>query len=271
LLDIHNQKLQKAPEQQSKFRSLVTGPLGPAPEPEQQQPEEEQLTSANLEQHDQNQGPGISATPGQPSDARSVVSRISVATGVTEKKVWGHQNFTTDHFDDARMKAMQVSEAYLKAWETKSTFSEVELVKEEENEDGWYDLSKPEIVADGVPAFRFTREQIMQRFARKHPQEKDLKFYAKKIALAELWGMLENVNKLTCIDRVGVGIREVWSNARGEFVYQSNTVAYITFDGSKRRCLQEISTLLNDGITHGVCKINFRWNDRVRKPKVGFS
>jgi len=236
-----------------------------------EQPEEEQLTAANLEQHDQNQEePGIFEAKSRPSDTQSVVSKVTIATGVTEKKVWGVQNFSKDHFDDAKMKALQASEAYLKAWETKSTFPEAELVKEEENADGWYDLSKPELVAHGVPSFRFTREQIMERFARKNVQEKDLKYYSKKLALKGLWTMLEE-NNLTCVERVGVGVREMWSNAESAWVYKSNTVAYITFDGSKRRCMQEISRLMSEGITHGVCKINFRWNDRVQKPKVGFS
>jgi len=264
LLDLHNEKLLQTPEPQSKFHSLVSGPLDPAPVPEE--PEEEQLTAANLKQHDQNQGPGISAVPSQPSDAKTIVSVVSIATGVTEKKVWGLQNFTTDHFDDAKMKRLQASEAYLKAWESSKTiYSECELVKEEENEDGWHDLEKPELVADGVPSFRFTKEEIKQRFARKRPCDKDLKFYAKKAALAGLWGMFEE-NELTCVERVGVGIREVWSNAQQDYVYQSNTVAYLTFDGSRRqRCMREISALLDEGVTHGVCKINFRWNDRVRK------
>lgn len=266
LQDLHNEKLLEAPQQRSKFRSLCTGPLGCAPQPKQS--EEEQLTAANLEQHDKEE-PGIFEAKSRPSDTQSVVSKVTLATGVSEKKVWGHQSFTKDHFDDVRMKTLQASEAYLKAWETKTTFPEADLVKEEENADGWYDLSKPELVAHGVPSFRFTREQIMERFARKRPQEKDLKYYSKKLALKGLWTMLEE-NGLTCVDRVGVGVREVWSNVESAWVYKSNTVAYLTFDGSRRGCMREISSLMNNGLTHGVCKINFVWNDKVQKPKVGF-
>jgi len=86
--------------------------------------------------------------------------------------------------------------------------------------------------------------------------------------------MLEE-NDITCVERVGVGIRELWSNAQQDYTYQSNTVAYVSFDGSlsgrrQKRCMQEARTLLKQGITHGVCKVNFRWNNRVQKPKVGF-
>merc|ERR1712083_274322 len=199
---------------------------------------------------------------------------LSAASCIPEESVktniWGQMTFTKDHFDDDKMKKIQASEAYLKAWETSSHVPEADLVEEEESPEGWIDLDMPELIADGVPSFSFSRNEIMEQFARKHPQEKDTKFYAKKAALRGLWSIFEE-NDLTCIKRVGVGIHEVWSSARQEYVFESNTTAYLTFDGSlssrkRSRCTSEVVMLLDEGIMTNVCKINFRWNTKVRKP-----